>query len=358
MTASADELGALVARLRRSYSVALAFARDLPGLGRCLVKIDRPGHRRKKRLWVARFPTRLYVETHVRNQLDHLVGCLRDEMLDPANEERLGPIVSSLEESAGRLTSWKRVKGAFLRLPPVAAALPVLVTAATNPLTDVESREVIGAATVVVTSAVLAYCLFVWPSLSLGFRVKRAIFCGGVDLASPSSAHPGTATWRGFPVDEAPPRGLMIDNLIHWRARRRARRAPAAGRQKPAGGEHRLVEFPKTDVYRDENLLFAHLGRRKREEAPIDLVLSLFPYVLTLVTAVAVVRSIAFLVGGGVEEDPERLFFAPLVAMLPLALVEVLRNMRANVWDRRRHWESDPPSGTPRSLEGDPPPGS
>lgn len=324
----------MVARLRRSYSVALAFAGDLPWLGRCVVKIDRSGAKpRDRRRWVARLPARVYVETHVRSQLDHLISCLRDEMLDPDREDRLATIVSSLEPAAARLTSWKRVKALVLRVPPVAAALPVL-TAFTNPLSDIESGDVVDAGVVTLVSAGLGYLLIVWPSLNLGFRVKRAIFAGGVDLARPWAAVPGTATWRGFQVRRKPATGDIVDDFRGWRARRRARRADAAGAARPVD-----ERFPRRlkdlDVYLDEDVLFGHLARRKLEEAPIDLVLSVGPYLTTLFSVLTVASYVAFIAGGGLADDPEYLFFVPLFALLPLLPVQLIWQLRANLWKRR-----------------------
>ncbi|MGH2781972.1 MAG: hypothetical protein ACRDLA_11320 [Thermoleophilaceae bacterium] len=327
----------MVARLRRSYSVALAFARDLPGLGRCLVEIERPGEeRKKKRRWVARFPARLYVETHVRSQLDHLISCLRDEMMDPTKEDRLRKIVSTLEDPAAGLTSWKRVKALFLRLPPVAAALPVIVTAAANPLSGIERGDLVDAGAVMLGSSVFAYGLFVWPSLKLGFRVKRAIFSGGVDLAYPFSAKPGTATWTGPPLASTSTTGDIVEDFAGWRARRRARPAAEEAVDQPP------LAFPHVNVYRDENALFGHLGRRKHKEAPIDLVLSLRPYLTTLAVALIVVSYVGFVVDGGLAEDPEQLFLAPIVILLSLVPIQVIWQLRANVWRRRRHWEVEP----------------
>ena len=88
--------------------------------------------------WVARFPTRLYVETHIRRQLRHLARCLDDELLSalPLNgEDRLSELREHIGRRAGRLLSWTTLRDVFVRIPPVAAALPLFATAFGDPLT-------------------------------------------------------------------------------------------------------------------------------------------------------------------------------------------------------------------------------
>lgn len=96
-----------------------------------------------------------------------------------------------------------------------------------------------------------------------------------------------------------------------------------------------LLTFPRIDVYRDENALFQHLRRRKREEAPIDLVLSLRPYLTTVAIAVLVTSYISYLVRGGLAEDPGQIFLLPLIIVLSLVPAQVIWQLRANIWNRR-----------------------
>jgi hypothetical protein len=81
---------------------------------------------------------------------------------------------------------------------------------------------------------VVVWLGLVWPSIRLGFRVKRGIFAAGCDLRHPFWAKPGLLTWAAF---------------------------------------------PRIDIYALENSAFTLLGTRKKHEFPVDLVFALTPWV-------------------------------------------------------------------------------
>ena len=84
-----------------------------------------------------------------------------------------------------------------MRLPWVAAAIPLFVTASANIFDDINREAAGNAAVVLAVSTGVTYLVIVWPSVRLGFRVKRAIFRGGIDFAHPLRSEPGVARWQG-----------------------------------------------------------------------------------------------------------------------------------------------------------------
>jgi hypothetical protein len=97
------------------------------------------------------------------------------------------------------LPGWRRLAGLITRLPPVAAALPVLSAVAALPAGgEISWQAVRDAAVALVATALVIWLLVVWPSIRLGFRIKRAIFCGGRDLRHPLWFRLDELQWEGF----------------------------------------------------------------------------------------------------------------------------------------------------------------
>jgi hypothetical protein len=178
------EIERALVELLRCYKGALKFAVDMPVLGRCEVSGASVRWR-----WGARFYTRLYVETHVRKHLQAIRSRLRLELLGTTTSEDRDQITALEADLAGKvepLLGWRRLAGVITRLPPVAAALPVLSAVAAFPVSgEISWQAVLDAVVVLVATAVVVWVLVVWPSICLGFRIKRAIFCGGRDLRHP-----------------------------------------------------------------------------------------------------------------------------------------------------------------------------
>jgi hypothetical protein len=304
-------------KLLHGYRFALQYASDMPWLGCSAVSVD-PANPRQLRLvsrwrWGSRFWTRVYVETHVRKQLRAIGECIRLRLLDTEdadNSARLKALAEELEAHSAPLFRWNRFGVLVSRLPPVAAAIPVISAASAWPLEgDVELHALRNALLVLLATALVVWTVVVWPSLRLGFRVKRAILAGGRDLRRPFFNSRGPffnsgdyVTWHGF----AAPRY-------------------ADGAQERAANPAR-TPFPSTNVYRSENDLYRALGRRKPTEAPLDLLLSFTPYAWTtysvfffygLVNAIAT-HSLGDAPWGG-------LFIAGLLALFPIGVFEKAR---------------------------------
>lgn len=399
MESTTSEFEAALDRLLQSYSAALKTAGDLPAVGRCRVwvgdaridELDEPvppdgaGLRRGWR-WVARFPTRLYVETHVRRQLRHLSRCLDDELLavlPSEGEDRLAELRGYIGQRTGRLLSWTTLRDLLVRIPPVAAALPLLTTALGDPSAGTSRDHLVRYLLVLSVSALLVYLLFVWPSVRLGFRVKRAIFSGGIDQAHPFLYRPGKAVWRGVPAPRriqeltaldrgAHQLGKGIERLVtavaRWRSTRRTASSTAAtewvaaepdirertqvvdintttesdGAGEPASGYGPSFRpFPATAVYRDENVVFGLLGRRKRTEPPLGLLLSLGFYLIVLLGLAMPFVLIDYLTSGDVEMGSVAWICALTLLVELMAIqfgLQAWRNYRAHL----RRW--DPPA--------------
>jgi hypothetical protein len=403
--ATTPEFEAALGGLLRSYSAALKTAGDLPDVGRCRVRVVEAGidelddpvptgddEGRCRWRWVARFPTRLYVETHIRRQLRHLVRCLDDELLSAlplGGEDRLSELREQIGRRISRPLSWTSLRGIFVRIPPVAAALPLITAALGDPFAVTSRGDLVRSVVVLASSALLIYLLVVWPSLRLGFRVKRAIFSGGVDLARPFWSKPGKTVWLGVPApreiqkDTALDRGVEkigpgIARLIaavgqYWARLRKtapglskdgtAAADPAAAErfvdddsqavnldtttrsggavEQSGDGPPRFRPFPAIAVYRDENVVFAMLGRRKREEPPLGLVLSPGFYLIVLIGVAMPVLLIDYLTSGDVEASSVAgiCFVMLIVELMAIQIgLQAWRNYRAH----QRRWDERP----------------
>ncbi len=242
-------------KLLRAYRFALQYASDMPSLGRSAVLPGRPR-------FGSRFWTRVYVETHVRKQLHAIGDCLRLWLLDSTDADqtaRLRALGDELDAHSVPLFRWRRLTGLVSRLPPVAAALPVVSAASAWPLAgEVTRRTLLEAFLVLLATALLLWIVVVWPSVRFGFRVKRVIFGGGVEARAARSGSIEIRWWDGFTVPRTVPRynedGSIADG-------------PKA--------------FPTENVYLAENRVYDVLERRKPAEVPLDLLLSFTPYIWT-----------------------------------------------------------------------------
>jgi hypothetical protein len=250
-----DEVEAAVRALLLAYRSALQYASDMPSLGRSPVSVGRPR-------WGSRFWTRVYVETHVRKQLQAIGDCLRLMLLGASDGEekaRLKALEADLEAHSTPLFRWRRLAALVSRLPPVAAAIPVISAASASPLQNpVTSEAVIDAIRALAATALLVWIVVVWPSIRLGFRVKRAIFAGGSGLRHPF-LNKGATVWRGFPGLRYSDGGKAVD-------------VPSR-------------PFPTANLYEHENRVYRALRRRKPAEVPLDLLLAFPPYVLLTCSA-------------------------------------------------------------------------
>jgi hypothetical protein len=264
----------------------------MPMLGRSDVS-ERP-----RRRWGSRFYARVYVETHVRKQLQAIQDCLRLIRLEAvgAEEKKISALEEELEHHVKPLFRWRQLVGLVARLPPVAAALPVLSAALAWPLAeDVSPDDVRNAFLVLAGTALLLWVFIVWPSIRLGFRVKRAIFTGGTDLHHPLLDENREVTWEGF-------------------------RAPSY--YDDADGEKgKQMPFPNIDVYHAENDVFRGLRRRKPAEVPLDMLLGLAPYLWTAYSAFFVYGLITAVAAGDLldRESPWLgLFLGAVLATIPV----------------------------------------
>jgi hypothetical protein len=285
------EVERAVWKLLRSYRIALQYASDMPMLGRSEM-VERP------RRWGSRFYARVYVETHVRKQLQAIRDCLRLIRLEAVGpeEKKIDALEEELERHVKPLFRWRQLVGLVARLPPVAAALPVLFAASAWPLAkDVSFHDVRNAFLVLAGTALLLWILIVWPSIRLGFRVKRAIFAGGLDLLHPLLDENNEVKWEGF-------------------------RAPSFY-DDAAGGKGRQMPFPNIDVYHAENDVFRALRRRKPAEVPLDMLLGLAPYLWTAYSVFFVYGLINAVAAGDVldRESPWLgLFLGAVLATIPV----------------------------------------
>jgi hypothetical protein len=313
----AEVEGALVELLRR-YKGALKFAVDMPVLGRC--EVSGVGFRWR---WGARFYTRLYVETHVRKHLQAIRSRLRLELLGTTAPEERDQIAALEADLAGKvepLLGWRRLLGAITRLPPVAAALPVLSAVAALPAGgEISWQAVRDALVVLVATAVVVWILVVWPSIRLGFRIKRAIFCGGRDLRHPLLNEPGELQWEGFASGKLydDPDKLWVDLFREVTGRKQQQTTRQA--------------FPEVNVYQAEDALYQTLGRHKPGEVPVDMLLGLAPYLWFAFSGLVVVGLVQT-VASGFDVPASFWFFLPvavLIPVLPFQLVlQAVRNYR------------------------------
>jgi hypothetical protein len=247
---SLDAVEATVADLLAADKRVLKLAADLPFLFRVPVSVGgketrfwsdfTPRRFRSlalKHRWGSRLLTRLYVETHVRRQLDALRRCLRLELLGTTAEDdraRLEAMENELANRVPPLLGWRRLAAFVARIPALAAAVPVVWAASVVPLDDVAFGSTGEAVLVFGAVALGVWVLVVSPAVKLGFRVKRAIFAGGQDVAHPF---------------------MDMDSQVVW------------------------SWFEGGSVYDRETAGFKALGRRKPSEPPLDMLLSFVPYV-------------------------------------------------------------------------------
>jgi hypothetical protein len=250
------------------------------------------------------------VETHVRMQLQAIGECLRLELIGSVpqhDRERIATLKDQLEGAAEPLFRWHRLIGLVPRLPPIAAALPVLAAASARPFAEgVSAHTVVSAFLWIVATALVLWILVVWPSIRLGFRVKRAIFSDGVDLRHPWFHSPGKIRWGSFRVP-----GFY-----------------------GADGDRRL-DFPTSNVYASENDVFRALKRRKPAEVPLDLLFGLTPY-LWFVGSVLFLSSVIDAVLRGRSQSVSGwivLGFFSLVAITGIVKIPV--QGRSNYHERR-----------------------
>ncbi len=248
--------------LLRGYRSALEYASDMPSFGPSKVSVPRTpaevssseGSSRLR--FGSRFWTRVYVETHVRKRLLAIGDCLRLRLLDTTNADetaRLTALADELEAQSAPLFRWRRLTGLVSRLPPVAAAVPVLSSAASWPLAgEVTRKALLEAFLVLAATAFVLWIVVVWPSIRFGFRIKRVIFTGkGRQFGLGNRM----ATWHGFKF----PAYDELGNTV----------------------EAQLKKFPTENLYWAENRVYGALKRRKPAEAPLDLLLNFAFYVWT-----------------------------------------------------------------------------
>lgn len=280
-----DEVESAVRELLRGYRSALQYAADMPLLGRAAVKTGWPRTR-----WGSRLYTRAYVETHVRKQLQALRDCLRLELMGApeADAERILVLDGELARHVEPLFRWRRLIGLLARLPTVAAAVPIVSAASVWPLReDVSADDALYALLVLAGTALAVWLLVVWPSLRLGFRIKRVIFAGGSDLRHPLVDPDSEVEWEGF----------------HQQSGRASRK------------------FPE-NVYEAEDDAYRALGRSKPAEIPVDMFLGLAPYLGIAYSAFFFWGLIDAIAEGRLWETVSDtllgLFIAAMLALVPL----------------------------------------
>ena len=343
---------ASLAELLRAYKRALKFAANMPLLGRCKVL---GGWR-----WASRFFTKLYVEVHVRRQLQTIRSCLAIELFGTAAAEerqRIVTLEAELAECVGPLLGWRRLAGLLTRLPPVAAALPVVSAAFVWPAnSDVSAGDFIQALIMLGATGLTLWLLVVWPSVRLGFRTKRAILTGGRDFRHPLRNEPGVLRWRWCTVSRVygrPPNDIsivLVERLI--RVGLLVGHLFKVGRRTPAGGDRterdeatairtkrqrllrtRRQSFPRTNVYDLEDQVFELLGRRKPKEVPLDLLLGFTPY-LCFALAAVVVAALVDAVASGFDVDPRFWLWLPVLLLLVLLPFQVVLQLSWNYRQR------------------------
>jgi hypothetical protein len=293
-------------RLLRAYVDALRFAAGLPLLGVCRgIKEDGKTIARR----ASRPFTLLYLHSHVRKQLRRAARAVDLELLacDDAGERRqLSALSSRLKQHHEGALGWGRLREIAARLPPVTAAIPIVAGAVTAFLQGqaVDARGVLRAVALLSITGFLVWLLFVWPSIRLGFRVKRAIFAGGKDLRHPLWNNPGVLQWQHrrsallyedaelvkWPdqlsyVPDRPWKGLFT--ALNPRSRWRTLHA-----------EEGWTAFPAENVYQLEEDLLGLLDKGGLREIPVDMLFSAPPYVLLSVVVFFYVE-VADLVGSG-----------------------------------------------------------
>ncbi len=188
-------------RLLAAYGGALQFASEMPFLGRYQATDERGKHKRR---WGSRFWTLLYAQNHVRAQLSRIVEVLNLELLATHEEQfatGLRDMRAELKEQLASPIAWTRLKAFLVKLPPVSAAIPILLgaLAAYEKEGTLAWGQVVRGLVALSLTAGAVWLLLIWPSIRLGFRIKRAIFAGGIDLRRPLTEHPVCCAGRSFP---------------------------------------------------------------------------------------------------------------------------------------------------------------
>jgi hypothetical protein len=317
------EVEASVAELLHAYKRALKFAANMPLLGRCKVF---GGWR-----WGSRFFTKLYVEVHVRRELQTIRSCLTMELLGTTEAEERQRIVAPDAELAERvrpLLRWRRVAGLLTRLPPVAAVLPIVSAASVWPVDgDISARAVIDSLIVLGATGLTLWLLVVWSSVRLGFRTKRAILTGGRDLRHPLLHDPGELRWRGFfPVSK------VDDDVGHESVDILSGKFWAELLRVVTGRKRTRRKFPRTNVYKLENHVFELLGRRKPKEVPLDMLFG-FTLYLWFAFSALVVAALVDVGASGFDVDPRFWLFLPALLLLPVLPFQVVLQM---IWNYRQ----------------------
>ena len=284
------DIEAGISRLLRAYADAVRFAEGLPLLGTCR-GIGEDGKVRIR--WVSRPFTLMYVQSHARTQVRHAGRAVDLELLahdDAEERERLSALSGRLKDHDSGVFGRGRLRELAARLPPVAAAIPILAGALTAFVQgqEVDTRGVLRAVAILSITGFLVWLLFVWPSIRLGFRVKRAIFSGGRDLRHPLWYNPGELQWQDRPrtrlfedvelvrwpdqvsyVPDRPWKALLTaSNPLRWMATMR----------EPTG----WLAFPTEDIYDVEGEVFGLFHESRPREFPVDLLLSPPFYLLLL----------------------------------------------------------------------------
>jgi hypothetical protein len=173
---------------------------------------------------------------------------------------------------------------------------------------------------VLVATTVVVWVLVVWPSIRLGFRIKRAIFCGGLDLLHPLLNDPGELQWEWFTSAKVydNPNSLWGELFREMTGRKQR--------------QNIRQDFPEEDVYQAEDALYDALGRRKPGEVPIDMLLGFTPY-LWFAFAVLDVIGLVQIVASGFDLPALYDIFPLLVMVLiplvfPRLVVQAVRNYR------------------------------
>ena len=262
------QFGPALEELLENYRSALRSIEKLRPVQRVAVEILRIRSRqspnvqaepwRRRRRLVIRWLVRLFAEAHVRRQLGHVTRVLRLEAFGASKgDERataINELLERLQNAEAQLSGWGRLRSGLFKAPLVTTALAfALAVYRVGSGIDVSSASKLGetlAQSAETTgwdnvlhlllrafyTAVFTYVLLVPLTVSLGFKRKRAIFSGGL-------------------TDESRP-------MLYW-LRDRQGVWPWS---------------PKANVYQRENDVFELLAVPKRREAPLNLLLSIFPY--------------------------------------------------------------------------------
>jgi hypothetical protein len=345
IAASVDDIDAATSRLLRGYADALRFAARLPLLGRCRA-VGEDGRARAR--WLSRPFTLLYVQSHVRKQVRRAKRSMELELIsrdDDGERTRLASLTARLKQDDDGALGWGRLKEIAARLPPITAAIPIVAGAVTAFVQGqaIDAKGLLRAVVFLSIIGFLVWLLFVWPSIRLGFRVKRAIFTGGEDLRHPLLNAPGEATWQHRatqrPLHQEQrlvkwPDGIMYFPDRPWQAVlakvdprnwRRSLRAP-----------EEWAPFPTENVYRLEKELFALLRDAKPGELPVDMLFSAPPYVLL---------SLVVFFWVGMVDATRQGEYGSFVWAIPLTLFVTGLFLRVIVQAIRNHWaRSDGPT--------------